>query len=150
MELAGLVKVGLWGGNAGNPWHMDNSSVRLVKITIYSSDVINSFSFHYQVDGKLHTAGPWGNASGTLHEITFREGEYLTAMSGTHGRYGSNIADCIRSLKFETNLKKTLGPFGDQTQGTPFTIPVSSGRIVGFFGRSGDLLDAIGLYLRPN
>jgi hypothetical protein len=66
---AGLVQVGLWGGNAGSPWHMDNSSVRLVKITIYSSDVINSFSFHYQVDGKLHTAGPWGNASGTLHEV---------------------------------------------------------------------------------
>ncbi|XP_073008810.1 salt stress-induced protein-like isoform X1 [Typha latifolia] len=150
MELAGLVKVGLWGGNAGSPWELGNSSVRLDKIIIYSSDVINSFSFHYQVDGKLHTAGPWGNASGTLHEITFREGEYLTAMSGTHGRYTSSIVDCIRSLKFETNLKKTLGPYGDQTQGTPFTIPVSSGRIVGFFGRSGDLLDAIGLYLRPN
>ncbi|XP_072955079.1 salt stress-induced protein-like [Typha angustifolia] len=149
MELAGLVQVGLWGGNGGSPWDMDNSSVRLVKITIYASNVINSFSFQYHVDGKLHTAGPWGNTRGTLHEITFTEGEYLTAMSGTHGPYTSSIADCIRSLKFETNLK-TLGPYGDQTQGTPFTIPVSSGRIVGFFGRSGDLLDAIGLYLRPN
>jgi hypothetical protein len=54
----------------------------------------------------------------------------------------------VRSLTFVTNAGKH-GPFGDPAQ-TPFSVPVhDGGRVVGFFGRSGSLLDAVGVYVHP-
>lgn len=51
----------------------------------------------------------------------------------------------IRSLTFKSN-KRTLGPFGMEI-GTPFSSPLDDGRIVGFKGRSGHHLDAIGFHV---
>lgn len=73
--------------------------------------------------------------------------EFLTSV---HGHYGS-INDwgvvCVRSLTFQSN-RKTYGPFGIE-QGTYFSFPMTGGKIVGFHGRSGWYLDAIGIYLKP-
>ena len=52
-------------------------------------------------------------------------------------------------LTFVSNKGKVLGPYGKQ-QGTPFTLPVEGGRIIGFIGRSGTVVDAIGFRLSPN
>ena len=55
----------------------------------------------------------------------------------------------MRSLTFVTNAGKH-GPFGEPRQGTPFSVPVhNGGRVVGFFWRSGSLLDALGVYVHP-
>ena len=54
----------------------------------------------------------------------------------------------VRNLTLTTN-KESFGPFGS-SGGKPFSIPVASGKIVGFFGRAGAMIDAIGLYLAPN
>ena len=51
----------------------------------------------------------------------------------------------IRSLWFKSN-KQTFGPYGTE-EGTPFTLPIEGGMIVGFFGRSGLYLDSIGMHL---
>ena len=56
-------------------------------------------------------------------------------------------ATVIRSLTLETN-KRTYGPFGIE-DGTKFSFPFQGLKLVGFHGRSGVYLDAIGLYLRP-
>ena len=52
----------------------------------------------------------------------------------------------VRSLEVITNLKK-YGPFGKE-EGTPFELcaPGHGGQIIGFHGRSGAYLDAIGVY----
>eukprot|EP00252_Welwitschia_mirabilis_P024983 TRINITY_DN7643_c0_g1_i3.p1 TRINITY_DN7643_c0_g1~~TRINITY_DN7643_c0_g1_i3.p1 ORF type:complete len:531 (-),score=50.03 TRINITY_DN7643_c0_g1_i3:307-1899(-) len=68
-------------------------------------------------------------------------------MSGHYGPMSSGWPSVIRSLTFESNLKK-YGPYGVQ-QGTYFTFPVSGGMLVGFHGRSGWYLDCIGAYLSP-
>lgn len=52
----------------------------------------------------------------------------------------------ISSLKFETNLRK-YGPYGEE-KGMYFSIPKMGGKIVGFYGKSGWLLDSIGVYYR--
>ena len=51
----------------------------------------------------------------------------------------------VRSLTFKTN-KRTFGPYG-QEEGIPFNFPIENGLIVGFKGRFGELLDAIGFHL---
>lgn len=52
----------------------------------------------------------------------------------------------MRSLTFQSN-RKTYGPFGVE-QGTYFSFPMTGGKIVGFHGRCGWYLDAIGIYLK--
>lgn len=54
---------------------------------------------------------------------------------------------CVRSLTFVSN-QKIHGPFGVEL-GTFFSVPKAGERIVGFYGRSGWFLDAIGAYLKP-
>jgi hypothetical protein len=74
--------------------------------------------------------------------------EFLKEVSGTFGIYDRDQHNIITSLKFITNVK-TYGPFGE-AKGTPFTIPVQkNSSIVGFFGRSGIYLDALGVYVHP-
>lgn len=52
-----------------------------------------------------------------------------------------------RSLTFESNMR-SYGPFGVE-QGANFSFPMTGGKIVGFHGKSGWFLDAIGVYLKP-
>jgi hypothetical protein len=79
-------------------------------------------------------------------QIEIREpGEYVAQIKGTYGitpgTSGPNYAS-VRSLTICTNYKE-YGPFGSQG-GTPFQS--DCGRIVGFHGRSGTLLDSIGCF----
>ena len=53
----------------------------------------------------------------------------------------------IRSLSFKTNKGTEYGPYGVVT-GQPFSYSTEGGVIVGFHGRSGTLLDAIGAYVK--
>lgn len=52
-----------------------------------------------------------------------------------------------RSLTFKSN-RRTFGPYGIE-EGTPFSLPIEGGQIVGFKGRSGWYLDSIGCHLSP-
>ena len=52
----------------------------------------------------------------------------------------------IYSLTFVTTIRE-YGPYG-QEKGTQFFVPKDTGLISGFFGRSGDQLDAIGVYIK--
>lgn len=44
--------------------------------------------------------------------------------------------------------KRTYGPFGTE-EGIYFSLPVIGGKIVGFHGRGGWYVDAIGIHLEP-
>jgi hypothetical protein len=81
-------------------------------------------------------------------QISFSPDEHLTAVEGTFGRCRSVPEVVITSLTFRTDKGRTYGPYGEGT-GTPFSIPAANGCIVGFWGRSGWLLDAIGVYIMP-
>lgn len=69
--------------------------------------------------------------------------EYLISISGTYGNFGSMLT--ITSLSFTTN-GATYGPFGTGS-GTSFSIPINNNTVVGFHGRAGHYLDAIGIFV---
>jgi hypothetical protein len=71
--------------------------------------------------------------------------EYLTRLTGYLGPWGGHSV--IKSLTFYTN-KRVLETGGLQS-GTMFDTEVNNGngKIVGFFGSSGDRLDSIGAYI---
>ena len=80
-------------------------------------------------------------------QITLDPTDYVTAISGTYGTAFDNDS-VVTSLKISTFKEKDNKTYGTPN-GTPFHIPVREGKVVGFFGRSGDMLDAIGIYVAP-
>lgn len=72
--------------------------------------------------------------------------EYFTSISG-YIRDDSSGPVVIRSLTFHSNLKR-YGPYGKE-EGKFFWYPSSGTRIIGFYGRAGQHLDAIGVYTEP-
>ncbi|XP_020101270.1 salt stress-induced protein-like isoform X3 [Ananas comosus] len=145
--MAGRVKLGYFGGDGGNHHDINGYPTRVTKIVIRSSDVIDSLAYEYVEDGKTFSVGPWGGSGGTSTTIEFQPGEFLTAIDGSMGDF-HGISDLVKSLSFSTNVRN-YGPFGIAGE-TPFSIPIQSGRVVAFYGRSATYVNAIGIYLLPS
>ncbi|XP_022685426.1 salt stress-induced protein [Setaria italica] len=156
--MEGLVKIGPWGGSGGDP--RDDivaagvAPHRLQSVVIRCQGAVDAISFTYAgVDGAPRMVGPSHNSSSFSFFLSwwqaghmFGAGEFVKEISGTYGPFGGHTV--VRSLTFVTNIGKH-GPFGTPWQ-TPFSVPVQDGaHVVGFFGRSGSLLDAVGVYVHP-
>lgn len=73
--------------------------------------------------------------------------EMLTCISGYYGSVTKDDpSKVIRSLTFYTSRGK-YGPFGEEI-GTFFTSTTTEGKVVGFHGRSGSYLDAVGVHMQ--
>ncbi|PUZ64983.1 hypothetical protein GQ55_3G186700 [Panicum hallii var. hallii] len=146
-----LMKVGPWGGAGGHPWD-DGGYSGIRSITVSYDRSIDSISVEYDRNGLAVPGERHGGAGGnhtTQIKLSFPD-EYLTAVSGHYSPMAQGGSPVIRSLAFRSS-QRAYGPFG-AAEGTPFTFPVDGGVIVGFCGRSGWQLDAVGLYvaaLRP-
>ncbi|KAL6620614.1 hypothetical protein ACP70R_035753 [Stipagrostis hirtigluma subsp. patula] len=143
-----LMKVGPWGGAGGHPWD-DGGHTGIRSITLSYDRCIHSITVEYDRDGHAVAGERHGGAGGnqtTQIKLGFPD-EYLTAVSGHYSAVAHGGSPVIRSLAFGTN-RSAYGPFG-AAEGTPFTFPVDGGVIVGFCGRSGGQLDAVGLYVAP-
>ncbi|XP_008804539.1 mannose/glucose-specific lectin-like [Phoenix dactylifera] len=140
----GTIALGPWGGSGGTAWSFQNARA-ITKIKISSGDVVDSITFQY-IDGELVRWSPtYGGTGGKSTEIDLGTDSYLTAISGHYGNYDDIVV--IKSLTF-VSTKGTYGPFGTK-EGTAFSVPVNGGNFVGFFGRAGEWLDALGFYLKP-
>ncbi|KAF8388123.1 hypothetical protein HHK36_026789 [Tetracentron sinense] len=75
--------------------------------------------------------------------------EYLTSIDGSYGAVyiNGNGIIMVKSLCLITNKNK-YGPFCNEV-GTPFTLAMKGSLLVGFHGRPGHCIDAIGIYLKP-
>nr|CDM83580.1 unnamed protein product [Triticum aestivum] len=128
--------------------------VCLNSITIRSGKTLLAIAFSYSdKHGKPHHAGPWGANGGQLigssfHTILLGPSEHLIQISGTVDMNIEHSTDVITSITFTTNMS-VYGPFGTR-EGLPFRSKlVSNGSIVGFFVRAMCLIDAIGIYVKP-
>ncbi|CAL4899373.1 unnamed protein product [Urochloa decumbens] len=145
------TKVDLCEGEGGISRDVQVAPYRLLRLTIRSGDTVDGISFIYiGSDGLAHHEGMWGGIGGKEHLIQLGLMDYVKEISGTAGDFhGQHV---IRTLKIVT-LKRTYGPYGDPGDGArdraAFHYSVNgSDRITGFFGRSADYMNAIGLYIR--
>ncbi|KAL6890320.1 hypothetical protein ACP4OV_009083 [Aristida adscensionis] len=140
---------GPWGGNGGRTRDITVAPQHLERVKICSAIVVDAISFSYlDRHGKKHDTPLWGGLGGNIHTIDFGPSEYVKEVSGTYGPCAPT-RDVITSLTLVTNLH-SYGPFG-QPKGVSFHTRVDkSSSIVGFFGRSGMYLDAIGVYVHPS
>ncbi|KAF4379647.1 hypothetical protein F8388_023664 [Cannabis sativa] len=150
--MEGVTSLGAYGGTGGGPWsYILNSELK--EIIIHEDGNIKSISFK---ESTGFTSGTFGGNKPNYNPFNKGEErkivlngpvEYLISINGTHGEFDGKD-DVILSLSFQTNLK-TYGPFGTTT-GEPFAIPLSEDNVlVGFFGRCGYYLDALGAYVKP-
>uniref|UniRef100_A0A0E0A719 Jacalin-type lectin domain-containing protein n=1 Tax=Oryza glumipatula TaxID=40148 RepID=A0A0E0A719_9ORYZ len=145
--MPALVKIGQWGGYGGSAQDITVTPIKLTGMTIRSGNAIDSISFSYSgIDGQEHVVGPWGGNGGHATTIMLGPTEHVIEVSGTHGKFGP-VADVVTYLKIVTDI--TTYEFGVRS-GTDFSVPLQGGaHVVGFFGRFGELMDAIGIYTRP-
>ncbi|KAI4316863.1 hypothetical protein L6164_024803 [Bauhinia variegata] len=142
------LSVGPWGGNGGARW--DDGIYSTVKqLVIAHGAGIHSLQIEYDKKGSSIWSNRHGGTGGHKNDKVKLDypDEFLTSIHGYYGSLNDGGTAFIRSLSFESN-KKTHGPFGIE-QGTYFSFPTTGGKIVGFYGRCGWHLDAIGVYLKP-
>ncbi|XAR61711.1 hypothetical protein NMG60_11016212 [Bertholletia excelsa] len=141
-----IITYGAWGGNGGTMF--DDGVHTGVKQILLSRNVgIVSIRVQYDQDGEDIWGSKNGGTGGFKSErITFDYPyEILTHISGYYGPAMIMGPTVIRSLSFHTTKTK-YGPFGEE-QGQHFTTNLKEGKIVGFHGRKGLFLDAIGVHV---
>ncbi|GAU27699.1 hypothetical protein TSUD_126450 [Trifolium subterraneum] len=141
------VSVGPWGGSGGYSWD-DGVYSSIRQLVIVHGEGIDSIQIEYDKDGDSVWSLKHGGSGGHKIEkikLDYPD-EFLTSIDGYYGSLNQWGPIFIRSICFESN-KKIYGPFGVE-QGTYFTLPVTGAKIVGFHGRYGWHIDAIGVHLR--
>ncbi|KAK9743430.1 hypothetical protein RND81_03G238700 [Saponaria officinalis] len=142
------VAVGPWGSQSGSHWDDGvYSAVRQIAVTHGAG--IESIQIEYDKQGSPFWADKHGGSGGYKTDkvkLAYPE-EFLTSIHGYYGQLYTGGPICVRSLTFVSNLR-TYGPFGVD-QGSYFCLPKTGDKIVGFYGRCGWHLDAIGAYLKP-
>ncbi|KAG6530569.1 horcolin-like [Zingiber officinale] len=142
------IKVGPWGVAGDCNFDIGGSVSQITKVRLHTGGVVDNLEISYIVDGSnFDTPTLGGSGGGTYHSFTLDPGEYINSMVGFVGAY--NGESCISQLKFKTNFGNTHGPFGGGG-GKEFTVPVTAGRIVGFFGEYDKYLKEIGVYVALN
>ncbi|GLT33911.1 hypothetical protein SLA2020_084640 [Shorea laevis] len=140
------IKVGPWGGEGGTNWSY-HPKAEIIEIIIRSGWAIDCISFKCNDMNSSEDSLRFGGDGGGEHKVSIDwPSEYLTCISGTFGQFFS-VGVLLRSLRFQTNRNK-YGPYGWEV-GYRFTLPIEGGSIVGFHGRAGTYLDAIGFYIEP-
>ncbi|XP_062097348.1 jacalin-related lectin 3-like [Humulus lupulus] len=145
----GACGSGPWGGDGGKPWD-DGVFTGIRKIFLTKGEAILSIQIEYDRNGQSMWSVKHGNNNdGSCHVIQFEyPHEVLTGMSGYYGPVmGDACKIVVKSLTFYTNRGR-YGPFGEE-MGTYFTSPRNEGKIVGFHGKSGSHLYAIGAHMQP-
>ncbi|KAE8659886.1 Jacalin-related lectin 3 [Hibiscus syriacus] len=143
------VTVGPWGGQGGSSWD-DGVYSTIRQLVIAHGFCIDSIQIEYDNKGNpLWSKKHGGNGGSKTDKVKLDfPNEFLTSVHGYYGSLKERGPILVRSLTFHSN-RKTYGPFGIE-QGTSFSM--NKGKIIGFHGRSGWYLDAIGVHSKtiPN
>ncbi|CAL9120035.1 unnamed protein product [Musa acuminata var. zebrina] len=138
-----MVKVGPWGGNGGDAWNMGQAD-HITKLRIYYGDNIVGLEITYILNGNPHT-GKYGTTTGPSEEIILEEDEYFTSISGYfHALSNYQGHAIVMLLTLDTNKGASIS-VGNKI-GSSFALTLEEGsKILGFFGRAGTAIDAIGI-----
>lgn len=77
--------------------------------------------------------------------------EFLTQIEGYYGVTHFTIAGvgipALTGITFRTNLQKVHGPYGGGKEPNFTHFQTSVGKIVGFFGKTGQIVDQLGVFM---
>jgi len=135
----------IFGGRGGSDFTDLQPAVgtRVIEVRIWSGDRIDSVQLVYAAPNAGESLGVrHGGSGGRMSPLRLQADEYITGISG---RYGDNID----SMRIHTN-RRVSPLYGGRGGDRDYAVQVPSGmQAVGFAGRTGDLVDAIGLIYVP-
>ncbi|XP_010498396.1 PREDICTED: pentatricopeptide repeat-containing protein At1g19720-like isoform X2 [Camelina sativa] len=142
------ASVGPWGGQSGHAWD-DGMYTTVRQIIIGHGSSIDSIQVEYEKNGSSVWSEKRGGKGGKKIDNVKLDypHEYLISVNGTYGSFDAWGNTCVRSLTLESNHRK-YGPFGCES-GTFFALPKSGSKIIGFHGKAGWYIDAIGVHIQP-
>ena len=128
-----------FGGDGGVPFvETFGPQGRIAEVTIRSGKYIDSIQVSYSYKNKKFTSRAYGGNGGNRKSFRLRNGEYITEMGGRSGKY-------VDSIYIKTNKNRSM-TWGGNGGSRRFVFRGSHKvPIVGFWGRSGSLVDAIGV-----
>ncbi|ADZ21800.1 hypothetical protein BJV85_001137 [Clostridium acetobutylicum] len=131
-----------FGGKGGIGFnYIDNiPNSRISKLTMRSQNRLDALSVEYADGTELSSGGTGGDEN----SITLKEGEYITKASICKGQKSGTNTDRIFHAKFETNKGQVLEGGTKTNDSEVFTVP-EGWYIAGFFGRSQDEVDKLGV-----
>ena len=127
-----------YGGNGGDAFADNLTEITaLVGINIRSDVLLDSIQGGFvTTSGSTVTGTKYGGGGGNPSTIKLDQGDYIVRIDGRAG-------EKIDQIKFTTARGAQYGPYGGGG-GEPFTI--SGVHVGGFFGRSGALIDQLGVF----
>ncbi|KAF2608303.1 hypothetical protein F2Q68_00043610 [Brassica cretica] len=142
-------KKGPLGGDKGEPFD-DVGFEGVKKITVGADNLsITYIKIEYVKDGKVEVR-EYGKARGKLQEFSVDyPNDSITEVGGTYKHNYTYDTTLITSLYFTTSKGFTSPLFGidSEKKGTEFEFKdENGGKLIGFHGRGGNAIDAIGAY----
>ena len=138
--MASIQQFEVYGGSGGKAFddlERHPTIVGIRGLTVRSGNSIDSIQAMYQLkDGSTVVGRRHGGLGGSEKRFMLDEGELLIRMEG------KTSGTLIDQLTFYSNRGKQYGPYGLAST-TPFKTEGTE--LISFFGRSGKLVDAIGV-----
>ena len=143
-------------GGSGGAFFSDElpDGARIIEVLIRHGEYVDGIQLCWEMADGSTVFGPYHGGQGGMEDsFILAPGEVIEVIHGASG-------DLVDSLTFQTSLGHSYGPYGGGG-GNPFAEnfkaqpnPIDhapgaqvSRALVGIFGRSGDLLDAIGFWI---
>ncbi|AJQ92836.1 jacalin-like lectin [Gynuella sunshinyii] len=139
--IAAQFEAGNSGGGGGvaffdNP---PNDFLQLDRVTLCGGRLVDSVEVVYiDGSGNVYSYGKHGGNGGSCKTLNFMSGEYISKVSGKSGSE-------VDSLTITTNMGRTLSVGGSGGDSGFLYTGNGQFQIVGFKGRSGSRIDAIGV-----
>jgi hypothetical protein len=136
------ITLGPSGGYGGSPF-VDSVPSGAVpsEILIRSGTYVDTLQMVLQLpNGQIEYMDRHGGNGGDADSFDLRDGEYITAIGGRYGQY-------VDSIQFYTNMRISTIYGGSGGDADYYYEAPPGWQIVGFYGRSGDYVDAIGVVL---
>lgn len=131
------------GGSAFSDWPLANEVISEIKVR--HGAAIDSLETIYKnvVTGSYRSGGHHGGWGGSESSVHLAAEEYVNRIWGYYDYFGSIVV--VRKLGFRTSSGRWFGDYG-VTSGAYFQYDIPPGTpLRGFKGRSGALLDAVGV-----
>ncbi|KAK4859881.1 hypothetical protein QYF36_013490 [Acer negundo] len=146
-------EAGPWGGKSGKPFDDGVfSSIEQVNIfvgngAVHGIEILYNTKNGNSVKSKRHGGGGDSGDNVKIYRVKLDcSKEYIVGVMGYYGSFDGNDGnEALQSITLYSNKGK-YGPFGNEI-GTAFNSPISDGKVVGFHGRGGDYLCALGVHM---
>ncbi|XP_010545658.1 PREDICTED: nitrile-specifier protein 2-like [Tarenaya hassleriana] len=133
------------GGNGGESWDDGaHDGVRKVLVGQGDSSVVY-VKFEYEKGGEIVARDHGKRTLLEPEEFVLGQDEYISSVEVYYEKVYGSSSEVIMALIFKTSKGRTSQPFGI-VSGTKAVLDGKGGKLLGFHGRAGEALNAIGAY----